>query len=147
MTGFDDCLAKGLIRPQPGAEARSTGSLETARRFLRSARRTEEIQESEMTVIAAYNAIFHAARALLFRKGYIEKSHYCLFRALAELYEDERLLREVSKADKIRMSRHQLQYDGAEADEEEASHVLDTAQKFLDHAERVLGPVDARQAP
>lgn len=147
MTGFDDCLAKGLIRPQTSVEERSTGSLKTARRFLRSARRTEEIQESEMTVIAAYNAIFHAARALLFRKGYVEKSHYCLFQALTELYEDPELLREVAKADKIRMSRHQLQYDGAEADEEEASHVLDTAQEFLDKAERALGRGGDRQAP
>ena len=38
------------------------------------------------TTIQSYYAMFHTARALLYAKGYREKSHYCLRIALEELY-------------------------------------------------------------
>ncbi len=42
--------------------------------------------------INAYYAIFHAARALLYSKGYRERSHHCLFIALEALFVDKGLM-------------------------------------------------------
>ena len=42
--------------------------------------------------INAYYSIFHAARALIYSKGYRERSHFCLAVALEALFVDEGLL-------------------------------------------------------
>jgi len=47
-----------------------------------------------MTTVSAYYAIFHASRALLYKKKYREKSHIQLAFAIKTLYVDEGLLPE-----------------------------------------------------
>ena len=83
---FEECLDKGLIKKDPLASERVESSLMIAERFLRSSNRNLEIDEYEMAEMAAYNSAFHAARALLFAKGYTERSHFCLGVALRGLY-------------------------------------------------------------
>ncbi len=39
-----------------------------------------------MATIALYNAFFHTARALLFRDGIKERSHFCVARYIEEKY-------------------------------------------------------------
>ena len=75
---LEECLDKGLIKKDPLASERVESSLMIAERFLRSSSRNLEIDEYEMAEIAAYNSAFHAGRALLFAKGYTERSHFCL---------------------------------------------------------------------
>jgi uncharacterized protein (UPF0332 family) len=48
--------------------------------------------KSKYATINAYYAIFHAARALIYSKGYRERSHYCLSVALEALFVEEGLL-------------------------------------------------------
>ncbi len=43
----------------------------------------------EFAFISAYTAMFHAMRALLFRDGIIEKSHYCMIRYVLDKYGDK----------------------------------------------------------
>ncbi len=40
----------------------------------------------DATVILAYTSMFHAARAVLFRDGIVERSHVCLIEYLKETY-------------------------------------------------------------
>ncbi len=84
---FEECLNKGLIKKDSDAPKRVNNSLEIAERFLKSSRKNLEIEEHEMAELGAYNSIFHSARALLFAKGYVERSHHCLNVALKYLYE------------------------------------------------------------
>jgi uncharacterized protein (UPF0332 family) len=46
------------------------------------------LHKYKWATIQAYYAIFHCARALLFKKGFREKSHHALLVAIRELYED-----------------------------------------------------------
>ena len=136
---FEECLRRNLIRKDENAIERVEKSLEISNRFLESARKNLEIEEYEMAEIAAYNAIFHAARALLFRKGYVERSHICLIIALKHLYRDDLELIEYFNAfDRIRLSRHNIQYGGAATDKSEAEYVLNFARKFLETVKGVL---------
>ena len=83
---LEECIDKGLIKEDPLASERVESSLMIAERFLRSSNRNLEINEYEMAEMAAYNSAFHAARALLFAKGFTERSHFCLGVALRGLY-------------------------------------------------------------
>jgi len=136
---FEECLRKHLIRKDESAIERVEKSLEISSRFLESARKNIEIEEYEMAEIAAYNAIFHAARALLFSKGYVERSHVCLIIALRHLYRDElEFIDYLDTFDKIRLSRHNIQYGGVTTDKKETEYVLNFAREFLDVAMDLL---------
>jgi len=127
---LEECLDRGLIKKDPLASERVESSLMIAKRFLRSSNRNLEIDENEMAEMAAYNSAFHAARALLFAKGYTERSHFCLGVALRDLYRGKII--DLFKAfDKIRLSRHNVQYGGALVSEDEAVFVIDFARDFL----------------
>ena len=91
----------------------------------------------EMAEMAAYNSAFHAARALLFAKGYTERSHFCLGVALRDLYIGK-IIDLLKTFDKIRLSRHNVQYGGALVSKEEAVFVIDFARDLLDAAKTEL---------
>jgi uncharacterized protein (UPF0332 family) len=136
---FKDCLSKGMIRKDKTAPERVEKSLEIAERFLESSKKNIEIQELEMSEIASYNSIFHSSRALLFKKGYIERSHICVIIGLKELYkEDNELLDLMNTFDKIRISRHNIQYGGMLIDKQESEFVYDFAKEFLEKTKNIL---------
>jgi len=129
---FKDCLSKGLIKKDKSATGRVKKSLEIAERFLISSKKNFEIKEFEMSELASYNSIFHSARSLLFNKEYVERSHICVILALKEFYKNNyELIELLNTFDKIRISRHNIQYDGILIDKEEAKFVHDFAKQFL----------------
>jgi uncharacterized protein (UPF0332 family) len=127
---LERCLQEGLIKRDHRARDRVEKSLDIAEKFLRSAVKNQEIKENEMAEIAAYNSAFHSARALLFARGYVERSHYCLGIALKCLYQGK-ILEHLNVFDKIRISRHNVQYGGAQVGDEEAEFVIDFCRDFL----------------
>ena len=136
---FKDCLSKGLIRKDKSAPGRVKKSLEIAERFLSSAKKNIEIEELEMAEIAAYNSIFHSARSLLFKKEYIERSHICVILALKELYKsNHELIELLNTFDKIRISRHNIQYGGILIDREEAEFVYEFTKQFLEKTKKIV---------
>jgi len=76
---------------------------------------------------------------LLFAKGYVERSHYCLNIALKHLYgENNRILGLLNVFDKIRLSRHDVQYGGKLIGREEAEFVVEFAERFLETVKNEL---------
>jgi len=136
---FKDCLRNGLIKKDASAKDRVKKSIEIATRFLHSSKKNIDMEEFEMAAIAAYNSIFHSARSLLFNNGYIERSHVCLIVALRVLYDkNQPLLDLLNTFDKIRISRHNIQYGGSLVNKEEAEFVLDFAKTFLEKTEEII---------
>ena len=136
---FKECLDKGLLKKNSSAPSRVVKSIEIAERFLTASRNTLEIEEYEMAEIASYNSIFHAARSLLFKKGYIERSHLCVILAIKELYVgDHELSALINTFDKIRISRHNIQYGGIIVNKDEAQFVFEFAQRFLGTIKMIL---------
>jgi len=135
---LEDCLKKGFIRKDERAGDRVRRSLEVSSRFLSSARNNYKIQEYEITEMAAYACLFHAARALLFKCGYLEHNHSCLIQALRHLYKDARIVDALDSFDKIRLARHNVQYGGDLVDREEAEYVVRFADDFLELAHKIL---------
>ena len=136
---FKECLLKGMIRKDKSASGRVKKSLEIAERFLSSAKKNIEIEELEMAEIASYNSIFHSARSLLFKKEYTERSHICVILALKEFYKNNHELIELLNTfDKIRISRHNIQYGGILIDIEEAEFVYEFAKQFLEETKKII---------
>ena len=118
---------------------------------MKSAKRTMEIKEYNVAEIAAYLAAFHATRALLYAKGYKERSHVCLGIAVRELYDDEAIREHMITFDRIREMRHEIQYLGREPSKEEcefafsfASELIDLVKKALNISETSSGTLPSR---
>ena len=122
---LEECKKRGQIKSNPQATNRVSAEIKIAKRFLESAENIIKIKEYDMTIISSYNSSFHFLRAVLFKNGYVEKSHYCLIEALKELYKkDEELLNLLKLFDQIRSSRHEIQYRGVTSDKDEAENIL-----------------------
>lgn len=127
---FNDCIKRGLIKKSNKTKERIEKELNSAEHFLKSAKKIIKINEYDISIISSYNSCFHYFRALLFNKKYIEKSHFCLIEAIRELYDNNELSELADEFDKIRMSRHEIQYRGIFSDKDEAEYILDFNQRL-----------------
>jgi uncharacterized protein (UPF0332 family) len=84
--------------------------------------------------------MFHATRALVYSKGYREKSHYCLSVALRALFVEEGKLDAQTGRDFLNAMnlREAADYE-AEFSEAGAMAVITAAEKFMEKAENLLG--------
>jgi uncharacterized protein (UPF0332 family) len=133
---FDNCLKKGMIKKSESTKEKIEQSIVFGDKFLKSAKKNFDIEELEVCEIISYNALFHYARALLFKKGYNERSHACLFIALKKLYPEHVELFE--RADKILSERHNLIYMGLAAEGESVEYVIEFVEEFRDVANKLL---------
>jgi uncharacterized protein (UPF0332 family) len=83
--------------------------------------------------------MYHAARSLVFSRGYREKSHYCLYVALRELLVDQKLLG-VELAETFRRSMRLRESADYQSDfsEEGASLAIEGAVQLLSKTREIL---------
>jgi uncharacterized protein (UPF0332 family) len=91
--------------------------------------------------INAYYSIFHAARALIYSKGYRERSHFCLAVALDAVFVDEGLLkgRYVRMLQDTMALREDADYSGSFS-RDGASISISNAGEFIGAARRLIKP-------
>jgi len=129
-----ECFEKRLLREDRPDPRRSGRSMEVSEAKLDEAEKALRYGLLDATVILAYTAMFHAARAVLFRDGIVERSHVCLIEYLKERYVKTGRMSEalISTLDSARVDRHETLY-GLEtrSSEREAEHSLQRANEFL----------------
>ena len=128
---FKNCLDKKQIVLDSHTTKWADKEIDTGKRFLSSAKRLLEIQDNEMSEIAAYNAVFHFTRHLLFKKGYSEKSHFCLYLSVQDLYNNKELNKILTNITQIKSRRNDIQYGGLLTETQEVSYVIQTAEDIL----------------
>ena len=105
---YDECLSKGLLRRIPPSKEQGKRSFEKAQRWLDEAKIILGSKAFNSSVSAAYLAMFHSARAILFLEGFREKSHACVARFLAQYVQGGKLEQEwVDLLDHHREIRHE----------------------------------------
>jgi uncharacterized protein (UPF0332 family) len=111
--------------------------LAAAKADLRDAQESFGLKKFKWATIQGYYAMFHGARALLFEKGYREKSHHALLVAIRELYADniERSL--IQEFEHSMYLRQEADY-GLKFSEGGARDVIETADKILRKAKAIL---------
>ena len=136
---FDDCLKKGRIVPFPLAKKLVTKELKAAESDLETAQRSVKQKNYKWATIQAYYAMFHAARTLLYYKGYREKSHYCLMLAMKSFYVSEGKM-EMRLAESLQMARslrESADYDNV-FDKNSAVSLVEQAVEFVKVAQTVM---------
>lgn len=140
---YDDCLSKGLLRKIPPSKEQGKRSFDKAQRWLDEANVIWGSKAFNSAVSAAYLAMFHSARAILFADGFREKSHACVARYLAQYVQKGNLEQEwVDLLDHHREIRHEDQYDlGFFATEENAEKALGSATKFMRRMKQLFNEI------
>jgi uncharacterized protein (UPF0332 family) len=87
---FKECLKNRKIIPFPRALNLVKKELSAAKDDLDEAKDRLKNGKHKYATINSYYSIFHAARALLYSKGYRERSHHCLSVALEVLFAQTR---------------------------------------------------------
>ncbi len=78
LTKLDKCFEEGKLQLVLPSEKKAGESLRASRENLNEANEALKNGIVRAATNSCYVAIFHAARALLFRDGIREKSHFCL---------------------------------------------------------------------
>jgi uncharacterized protein (UPF0332 family) len=133
-----ELFEKRLLRKiQPNLE-KSMKSLETAHKFLKDAEKLNKIDGSQFIILAAYTSMFHNARALLYKDGIQEKSHYAVYVYLKEKYSTE-LKDLLFEFNSLRDQRHEglygLEYSFSETD---YTHAIKVAKAFQEKIKLIL---------
>ncbi len=137
----DECLAKSLLKRDRPDSKKALESVKTAEHKLSIAEKELEAKIFENAVTTAYTAMFHAARALLYRDGFKERSHYALCVYVSEKYEDRLEKRFLHSLESLRQEHHHLTYGigkRAEVSAKEAEKALQVAREFTKAIKRIL---------
>lgn len=136
---FEECLKKKGLRISADAKRLVKKEVEAAKNDLKEAEEGLKREAFKWSTIQSYYAMFHAARALIYAKGYREKSHYCLRIALEELYVvPGDLPAHIIDAFQVgKELRENADYE-SHFSEIGARKLVKAAQEFLQHAKRLV---------
>ncbi|MCK4332049.1 MAG: HEPN domain-containing protein [Thermoplasmatales archaeon] len=140
MSDYKDCFKRGLLRKIEPSEKKGLSSLEKAEEWIVEAEKNKDVSANDSCISSSYMAMFHSARAILFRDGVREKSHFCIARYL-EKYVEENCLEDewIFLLDRIRDVRHTDQYSlHHHATEEEALSALNSAKDFTNRMKKLF---------
>jgi len=135
---LERCFEEGLLRKATLPGDAVDKEIANARRHLDNARRCIDAGMDDLAVVSAYTAMFHAARALLYKDGIKERSHVCVVAYLRERY--PKLADHANILDGYRKGRHTVLYGIDEEDSsEDARQGAESAAKFIKAIEETLG--------
>ena len=137
---FKQCLENKKILPFERGKELVKKELSIGESDLLDAKAGFAEKRYKWSTIQAYYAMFHATRALVYSKGYREKSHYCLSVALRALFVEEGKLDAQAGRDFLNAMnlREAADYE-AEFSEAGATAVIAAAEKFIGKAKNLLG--------
>ena len=135
----EDCFEKRLLRKIDPDIKKARKSLEIARKKLTEGRNAFDSGLFSSCIVMAYTAMFHAARAILYRDGVQEKSHVCVILYLKAKYSRELSTYLINALDVHRIERHETLY-GIEfiPTEDDCESIMEDAEEFIKKVEKIL---------
>lgn len=111
--------------------------IEAAQTDLNDAQDSLDRNKFKWATIQGYYSMFHSVRALLFSRGFREKSHYALLLAIRELFSNELERSLIDKFEEGMALRQEANY-GLKFSETGAIDTIDGAEKLLTKAKELL---------
>jgi uncharacterized protein (UPF0332 family) len=108
-----------------------------AKADLKDAKESLKIRKSKWATIQGYYSMFHSARALLYDKGFREKSHHALLAAIRELYAHDIERSLIQDFEHGMYLRQEADY-GLKFSVSGAQDVIETAEKLFERASAIL---------
>ena len=135
---LDECFRSGLLKRGIADRGNALRSLELSMSNIDDAEAGMDTGRHRVVIVSSYTAMFHAARAILFRDGVKERSHECIPVYIKESYPG--LVRAANTLDSYRRLRHSVVY-GLDVllDEDEARAALDAARETLLAVKKFMG--------
>lgn len=141
MGEIENCFEKKLLVQSNPSLGLARKSLKQAKSFLIDAEDMIKFEKERMGIIALYNAFFHTARALLFKDGIKERSHFCVARYIEEKYTNTKIIpsKFITYLDLLREIRHDVQYSLDETViEEDLEEIAEVCKEFISVVEKLL---------
>ena len=127
----DELFREGYLKSIPPSEERVKKSIKVAEKYLSEARKALDAGIEDMTVLAAYSCVFHAARAILFRDGVGERSHFAVYDYLKEKHAGLGT-EQIDSFNLYRQLRHSVAYGlDTEVGEDDGRQSIKFAESFL----------------
>jgi len=139
MNDFERCVKEHHLLTTKASKEMIDKEITSAEYDLSRSKESMQDKDYKWASVQAYYSMFHAAKALVLKKGYREKSHYCLIVAIRELYVKDGTMNE-EFADTLELCMH-LRHDadyGLIYDKESAETAIRYAQNFLSTAKKLL---------
>ena len=139
MNEFKKCLKNKKVIRASGIEVEIKAEVKSAKEDLKDAKDLFKRRRFKFATVAGYYSLFHSARALLYSRGYREKSHYCLRTAIEELFVKQGLIEpeELDFFDDAVGLREAADYEGVYS-KDGAQRAIKGAKKFLSSALKIL---------
>lgn len=137
---IEDCYKKRLLRVDKPDKLKTKKALEMATLKIQRAAELLDSGFHEEAIVTSYTSMFHAARALLFKDGVIERSHACAIAYLSKEYNQSLGHNHISWIDTYRLERHESFY-GLESfgiDKSESEDALNKSKKFLESIKKII---------
>jgi uncharacterized protein (UPF0332 family) len=138
---LDECFKEGLLKQTEPNELLVKQSILQAEHFLQEADTLIDSDIKDMALIALYNSIFHAARAILFKDGIKERSHYCVSKYIEDKYQQKELftLKQTIILDSLREKRNHIQYSVYQTRiTENLDELYNEAEEFLEKTKEII---------
>ena len=117
-------------------------SLDAAVAKLKEARALLKDNHNDAALLYAYSSMFNVGRAILYKDGIQEKSHYCLARYLDQKYAKKGKINPetITLLDTFREERHAIIYgfEEFETRKEEAEEAIMAAEKFIQKVKELV---------
>lgn len=128
-----ECVEKNLLKKDYPSSELAKRSLEIAKSKLEKAKKLLNLGILDMAEVNAYSSMFHSARALLFKDGYREKSHYAVYVYLKEKYSNKIEQKFLNELNVLRLNRHEIFYGFEEINfkKEDIISVINIGEEFL----------------
>lgn len=138
MMDLDELLKNGDLKQIRAGPAEIKKELAEAEKDLKNAGRSASDGNWKWAIIQAYYSMFHAARAVLLKNGYRERSHYAVVVFLEYLHKTKKL--ESYFIDDFRaakFAREEADY-ASNYSGERAEQVISTAGEFITRMKKLL---------
>ena len=134
---LNDCYKEGLLRKTKPSKQYAIKSLKTSLNYIQNAKDNFEMKNNNLVIFCSYTAMFHSARALLFKDGVKERSHLCIVSYIRETYPKLRSLS--NQLDAYRRNRHNTLYAlDFLISEYEAQQAIEDAEQFQKQIEKII---------
>ena len=139
VRNVEDCFRFRLLRKINPDKEKTERSFEVAKQKLKEAENALKLGIFEYAVLEAYMGMFHASRALLYRDGIQEKSHFAIYIYLKERYGKRIPLPIINFLNIHRTERHEALY-GLEykPSQQDAQAAVKDAKIFIEEMEKQI---------
>lgn len=133
---IEELIRNGQLIKTAQDSKKAIKSLELAGRNIEKARCEAEAGIHDSALVSAYTAMFHTARAILFKDGYKERGHYALYTYLREKHGADIEMKYVTELNVLRTIRHKVIYGDEDVNAKdvqgaEAESAIAAAKEFL----------------